>query len=292
VTEGVKEFFEDWLPRAIRARDVVERIKIPQADFFGFGEKLAVIEQGTTDPQGMGFAYQQIASFLASDFANLSALVGEQAVRAATRIEEAKPARVTAKPSESADYLYDIFVSYDHSMSEWVLEFVEALKQELTGLRADELKTFMDLQVLRLDQSWEERLSEAVTRSRVLLAFLTPRYVASRHARREFLTFRERMRLTGKRLVAQVLLRGDEFPDFAREILWFDFRKFSVLKTSPSHRPAAWQREIMGLADALNNMMNEAPPYDPGWKLASDKDIEKGVDFDSERTFRTPRITY
>jgi MinD-like ATPase involved in chromosome partitioning or flagellar assembly len=279
VTEGVKEFYEDWLPRTIRARDVAERIKIPQADFFGFGEKLAVVEQGWTDPQGMGFVYDQVASFLASDFTNLSALVGEQAVRDADRSEVAMPARAATKPPESEDYLYDIFVSYDRSMSEWVLEFVEALKQELMALRADEPKIFIDLREIRLDQSWEEQLSEVLTRSKVLLAFLTPRYAASRFARREFLTFRERMRKTGKRLLAPVVLRGNDLPDFVNEIQYLDLRRLSLRKASPSRRPAAWQREIMRVADVLNGMIDEAPPYDPHWPVAPDIETSDDADF-------------
>ena len=37
VTDAVKEFCEDWVPRTIRTRDVIERMKLPQRDFFGFG---------------------------------------------------------------------------------------------------------------------------------------------------------------------------------------------------------------------------------------------------------------
>ena len=44
VAEALKEFYDDWCPRSLSAREVVERIKLPQADFFGFGEKLAVVD--------------------------------------------------------------------------------------------------------------------------------------------------------------------------------------------------------------------------------------------------------
>ena len=64
VAEGVKEFYDDWLPRSLRVRDVVEIIKVPQSDFLDFGEKLAVAEQGTADPQGMGFVYEKVARFI------------------------------------------------------------------------------------------------------------------------------------------------------------------------------------------------------------------------------------
>jgi MinD-like ATPase involved in chromosome partitioning or flagellar assembly len=273
VTEGVKEFYEDWLPRTIHARDVVERIKIPQADFFGFGEKLAVVEQGTTDPQGMGFVYDHVASFLASDFKNLTALVGEQVLRDANLTEAASPARSATQPPESSNYLYDIFVSHDGSRSEWILEFVDAFKKELRLLRAEAPKIYCDLREIRVDQSWEEQLDENLMRSKVLVAFLTPHYLTKRSSLREFLTFRTRALQTGKRLLVLVALRGDYFPDFGSQFPWFDFRKFPIQKTSSSRGSAASQREIMRLADALNGMIDEAPSYDPHWTIASDAEI-------------------
>jgi MinD-like ATPase involved in chromosome partitioning or flagellar assembly len=285
VTDAVKEFCEDWVPRTIRTRDVIERIKVPQVDFFGFGEKLAVAEQGTTDPQGMGFVYDKIAAFLASDFTDLSALVGEQALREANR-SDASTTSPAIKPLESADYLYDIFVSYDHSLSEWVLEFMEALKRELASLRADEPKIFMDLGEIRAGDSWEEQLLEALTRSRLLVAFLTPHYLASSVARREFLTFSKRALQTGKRLLVPVVLRGDDFPNFVMRFQWTDFRKLSIQKKSPSRHPAAWQREIMRLADNLNGMIDEAPPYDPHWTLASDLEVSDPDRVDFPRMLR------
>ena len=273
VTEAVKEFFEDWLPRTIRARDVVERIKIPQADFFGFGEKLAVMEQGIIDPQGMGFVYDKVAGFLASGFKDLGALVGEQALREANQIRAATPAAI--KPGEPGDYVYDIFVSYHHSSSEWVLEFVEALKQELAQIRGQEPKIFLDLAEISGAQSFDNQLSEALTRSKVLVAFLTPRYFASEFTAREFMTFRNRVIQTGRQLLAPLLLRGGDFPPFGKEIQWIDMRKLPIQKTSSSRRSGAWQREIMRIADILNDMIDDVPPFDPNWTIASDMDIPK-----------------
>jgi MinD-like ATPase involved in chromosome partitioning or flagellar assembly len=264
ITEAVQEFYEDWLPRTVRAREVVESVKIPQADYFGFGEKLAVVEQGTTDPQGMGFMYDKVASFLASDFSDLSALVGEQALREANRIDEARPARPDAKPTESAGYLYDIFVSHDFSMSEWVLEFVDALKAELAALRGGVLNIFVDVREIKELGPSGEQLGEILTRSKVLVAIVTPRYFNSEVARTEFLTFRERAQQTSKRVLAPVV--GEDLPEFAPETQWADLKTFSIIETSPKRRPAAWRREIMRLAADLNSMIDEAPPYDPRWE--------------------------
>ncbi len=37
--EALTEFYEDWLPKWARPRFVLEQVKIPQVDYFGFGEK-------------------------------------------------------------------------------------------------------------------------------------------------------------------------------------------------------------------------------------------------------------
>jgi hypothetical protein len=143
VTEAAKEFYEDWLPRTIQARDVVERIKVPQSDFFGWREASGC-GTGTSDPQGMGFVYDKVAAFFASDFTGLSALIGEQAVREA-KSNETNEVRPSIKSPESTGYAYDIFVSYDRLLSEVVLEFVEALRLELGVLRAEQPRIFVDL---------------------------------------------------------------------------------------------------------------------------------------------------
>ena len=47
----------------------------------------------------MGFVYDKIASFLASDFSDLSALVSEQILRKSSREEAASEARPAVKNS-------------------------------------------------------------------------------------------------------------------------------------------------------------------------------------------------
>jgi phospholipase C len=265
VTEATKEFFEDWLPKGISPRDVIEGSKIPQVAYFGFGERLAVVEQGTSDPQGMGFVYDKLASFIASDFAKVDALVGEQKVQMAA-------SEVTTTGSENTriaapvSYFYDVFFSHDFSMSDWVLEFTDRLKQELTALRGEPPNTFIDVQEIRSGDKLVESLSEALLRSKILVAFITPRYLNSQYASKEFFTFLERARETGKAVLVPILLRGDDFPDFVKEINPIDLRRLPLQKT-PARTSAAGQREIRHVAETLNRLIDEAPTFDPGWRV-------------------------
>ncbi|MBB3841067.1 DNA-binding NarL/FixJ family response regulator/MinD-like ATPase involved in chromosome partitioning or flagellar assembly [Runella defluvii] len=62
---------EDWLPEEygtpIRFKALIEFFKIPYIPYFSFGEKLPVIEQGTNDTTGIGYAYENLSLLLAND---------------------------------------------------------------------------------------------------------------------------------------------------------------------------------------------------------------------------------
>ena len=275
VAEALKEFYDDWVPSTIGAREVVERIKVPQADFFGFGEKLAVVEQGTTDPQGMGFIYERVAAFIAADFGNLTALLGERLESSNGRSTEKAEVQST-KPLEETGYLYDVFVSHDSSLSEWVLELIEGLKVELSLIRNNEPRFFLDIAEIRVGQSWSEQSQQALLRSKVLIAGLTPQYVTSQTSMRELTTFTMRAVATGKAIVLPILIRGsDSLVQVLPEVAKFDFRLFPIQKSPDKRALSVLQREIMRIADYLNNMIDEAPPYDATWTTASDTDANE-----------------
>jgi MinD-like ATPase involved in chromosome partitioning or flagellar assembly len=265
VTEAMQEFYEDWLPRNLPVREVVERVKVPQADYFGFGEKLAVVEQGTSDPAGMGFMYDKVASFLASDFKDVGALVGVDVPSDAQPTTEPGSTTPSAGPARKLDYLHDVFVSHDRSMPEFVLDFVHQLRDELTLLRGEPAQIFVDVGEIWTAKSWEEQTEESLLRSKVLLAMLTPRYSESPLCKKEYLTFAQRARRSQSALLVPVLVRGEDFPAWLHEFQWVDLRKFPSQRTPPSRRPAALQREIARLAEALSAGIAEAPPYDPKW---------------------------
>ncbi|MBK7938953.1 MAG: hypothetical protein IPJ82_18590 [Lewinellaceae bacterium] len=56
--------YESWLPASANLNEVLQIIKIPYISYFSFGEKLPVIEQGVSDPAGLGYAYENLAMLL------------------------------------------------------------------------------------------------------------------------------------------------------------------------------------------------------------------------------------
>jgi hypothetical protein len=72
--------YEETIPRdrdnnlLIHPSDILKKTKVPYISFYSYGEKLPVIEQGTDDPNTIGFVYETIAAILANDFANIQKL--------------------------------------------------------------------------------------------------------------------------------------------------------------------------------------------------------------------------
>ncbi|HEX8145529.1 MAG TPA: pentapeptide repeat-containing protein [Pyrinomonadaceae bacterium] len=63
----VSDLYADWLPTDVRRREMLELTKIPYRAYFSFGEKLAVIEQGTVDPTGLGYAMETLTALIANN---------------------------------------------------------------------------------------------------------------------------------------------------------------------------------------------------------------------------------
>ena len=75
IADRLGKLYYDWLPRSAEVREVLELTKIPYVAFFSYGEKLPVLTHGTTDPEGIGYYYEKVASLLESDFKNVEALL-------------------------------------------------------------------------------------------------------------------------------------------------------------------------------------------------------------------------
>ena len=69
--------YNDWLPIEgnndvkINKKVFIEKTKIPYVPYFSYGEKLPVIEQGTTDTAGLGYAYENLAGLIVMGLKNV-----------------------------------------------------------------------------------------------------------------------------------------------------------------------------------------------------------------------------
>jgi MinD-like ATPase involved in chromosome partitioning or flagellar assembly len=88
-TRRLAKYYEDWLPRGTNYMRVVERMRVPHVPFYSFGEKLPVLEQSLTDPEGMGQVYALVARLFEDDFQDADlTLLGERADPKARQVTE------------------------------------------------------------------------------------------------------------------------------------------------------------------------------------------------------------
>ena len=71
------ELYRDWLPSGKTPHDAIDLLRIPYIPYWSFGERLPVIEEGTSDPAGIGHAYEILARVLAARLDWYVALEGQ-----------------------------------------------------------------------------------------------------------------------------------------------------------------------------------------------------------------------
>jgi hypothetical protein len=69
IAKRCEEVYKDWLPIGKTASEVLDRLRIPYIPYWSFGERLPVIEHGTSDPGDLGFWYEVLARLIAADLA-------------------------------------------------------------------------------------------------------------------------------------------------------------------------------------------------------------------------------
>ncbi len=74
IETGLTKIYRTWVPEYpkedsinIDLRKILELTKLPYIPYFSYGEKLPVIEEGTSNPQGLGYAYETLAAILVHD---------------------------------------------------------------------------------------------------------------------------------------------------------------------------------------------------------------------------------
>jgi MinD-like ATPase involved in chromosome partitioning or flagellar assembly len=266
--EAMAEFYEDWIPTWTTPRDIVERLKVPQIDYFGFGEKLAVAEHGTGDPGGLGFVYDRLAALLSNEL---------QGVEDVLALGRNQPPPITGI-SESDGYEFDLYISYANTAlaEEWLRPFIELLREYLNELRGEPIKIFFDYRELNPQTDWSYPLTKAITRSKLILAVLTPTYARSASCLAEWQTFEERDKLNpmadGFSSIVPLLLVGtvDRLPAWAFDR--FFERQYLDLRNAFGHgsksllqgKPSVEVFDVVRkLAETICDLLDRVPPWKP-----------------------------
>ena len=228
--DTLKEFFADWLPVWIEPKHVLEQVKIPQVDYFSFGEKLAVAEHGTSDPESMGFIYAKIASLLSSNFEDLVSFVGKE------YYNSKKDAYENSKKQKSKaiqSHEYDVYISHPHTSltNLWISEFGSVFTEYLTEELGYAPKIFVDVQEISVGVNWSEKVMHSLQSSKVLLVLLSPDYLSNKNNLFELQTFAEKEKVTNEKLIFTVSLKhidNSALPASLHGKAFADFSEFNV----------------------------------------------------------------
>jgi MinD-like ATPase involved in chromosome partitioning or flagellar assembly len=268
-SEAMSEFYRDWLPTWANTREVIDQLKIPQIDYFGYGEKLAVVEQGTTDPQGMGFTFEKIANLLASDLRNAEEVFQLSRPQILPEIP-AKRKDTALRQSPARDYEYDLYVSYEQSslLNDRLRPFVARLEQYISEMQGQNIRIFLDYREVQAGSVWQSEVANALSKSKLLLAVITPRYFRSKWAVAEWKTFEEReARMNVHPLIFPVVFYGPgkQQPEWFRSRLYFDMQH--VFDQNDS---IVIDRAIQKLAEEISWALENSPRFADGLVISPD----------------------
>jgi len=97
---------KSWLPDAAPPLEIAKLTKIPYVPNLSFGEKLPVLEEGTEDPESVGYALETIAALLARRLSDADLLVRNRDAYVAS----AQSASAAQRASEG-HFAFDVFLS-------------------------------------------------------------------------------------------------------------------------------------------------------------------------------------
>lgn len=163
-TEELKEFYEAWTSPSSNHEQLVQLTTIPYVPIWSFGERLAVVEDSSTDPLSINYSLETIAALLAHRLDQTLLLLD-------SRDEFVSSARRVAQQHDPTSY--SVFLSHLHEDSETAAALAKHLEQK--GLR-----TFRP-QVAE-GAEFSRKLREIVNRATHMMLLLG---VASKHSRQQ-----------------------------------------------------------------------------------------------------------
>ena len=282
--EALKECYSDWLPRWVTPKQVLERIKIPQVDYFGFGEKLAVIEQGTNDPESMGYIYSKIASLLASDFKDLEGFMGERYKAQKEEYEKQSIPRSAQRPKETPGYQYDIFISYSPGVvyTSWIADvFLPLLSNYLNEMGGTVSIFFERTEVINSGDQWTEALRQTLATSKILIAIVNGKYLQLAGKLMEWAAFTQRTSRYNTPLAFPIKLTIGEhlhsaLSNMVGETQVTDLSKYEGITRDAFNTPLflEFSLAIQQLAKEIHAALEKAPAFADNFPLLSPDSVK------------------
>lgn len=241
IADILKDCYSDWLPKWIEPKYILEQIKIPQIDYFSFGEKLAVVEQGTNDPEGMGFIFSKIATLLSTDFGDIENFVGSDYYQ--TKKKEFEDNNLLSKKQAETEFLYDVYLSYPREVYQWVKELLlPTLEDFLSSELGRKPNIYADFSGIEPGSEWQSTIQNAIQRSRTILLIVSDLGLKSSFFNLELNSVINREIISGKNILFPLLynytkeVSYDLLPEIIKSKIALDFNNFNYEETIKNRR--------------------------------------------------------
>ena len=153
----LKDVYLNWLPRKTEIKNIMEITKIPYTPYFSFGEKLPVIEQGTSDPVSIGYSYETISAILANKLENVDYLIENRN----SFLDSARN-----KTQNKKQYIPKIFISCARDDSSRAKELYEKLQR-------NGYEPWLDILNLMPGSNWQQTIRREIESSDFFIVCLS-----------------------------------------------------------------------------------------------------------------------
>ena len=164
--------FDDWTHKNVMPSELLNFIKVPYIPYWSFGERIPVLEEGTKDPDSIGFALETITALLALKLSASDALIKNRDSFVAT----AKLSSLRQNPSpERLTKPIQIFISYSHRD----VSLYDALVKHLKILERQGIISVWHDRQIGAGSDWNSSIDANLNTAQIILLLVSPDFMAS-----------------------------------------------------------------------------------------------------------------
>jgi len=248
------QYYNEWIHRDTKVRDILNFTRIPSIPFWSFGEGLPVIEKGTGETEDIGYPLETLAALVAQRFSFTDVLLQnrDSFVMAAKKgAKERDREDTTSTPSTlgtAPDALTQVFISYAPEDE----QFKKTLDRHLSTLRRQGvINTWSDREI----PAGVERGSEINARleaANVILLLISSDYLVSPASDSEMARALQRAQAGEARIIPIILRPVDWQASLIStiQVLPYNGQPVTVWKD----QDAAWANVAKGIREAVESL--------------------------------------